>query len=478
MTMGSNTDPGPAVHEGDVLAGKYRVEKVLGAGGMGVVVSARHLQLDERVAIKFLLPDALKNSEAVARFHREARAAVKIKSEHVARVIDVATLDNGSPYIVMEYLEGSDLSAWVRQRGPLPVDQAVEFVLQACEAIAEAHALGIVHRDLKPANLFCIRRADGLLSIKVLDFGISKMTAFGSGAPEMGMTRTQAMMGSPLYMSPEQMQSSKNVDARTDLWSLGVILFELVTGKVPFDGETITELVLRVAHEAPPSLLQLRADVPAGLEAVVLRCLEKDRNRRYLNVADLAVALGEFGPRRGRASVERVSRVMHEAELSTTLLASSTMTDAPAGAAGPGTSWGHTVGGARAGKTAVAGIAAVLAVGAGAFVVLHRSHDHAPVVTLTAASSAPVSAADARATAAQSAEPEPAVVPSASAVVTPEAAAAQPPAPAVTAPPVRLPHHRSSPPAQTASASARPTPPPTPQAPASAPPAYNPLDHL
>ena len=165
-----------AVREGDVLAEKYRVECVLGTGGMGIVVAARHLRLDERVAIKFLHPDALSNVEAVARFEREARAAAKIKSEHVARVSDVGTLDNGCPYMIMEYLEGEDLAQWVQQRGPLAIDQAVEFILQTCEAMAEAHGLGIVHRDLKPANLFCIRRADGLLAIKVLDFGISKVT--------------------------------------------------------------------------------------------------------------------------------------------------------------------------------------------------------------------------------------------------------------------------------------------------------------
>src|SRR6476661_1872518 len=167
------TKPSVGIREGDVLAGKYRVDRVLGAGGMGVIVAAYHLKLDERVAIKFLLPDALADAAAVARFEQEARAAVKIKSEHSARVIDVGNLDNGAPYMVMEYLEGGDLAAWLRRKGPLPIEQAVEFALQACEAIAEAHGLGIVHRDLKPANLFVIRRADGLLSVKVLDFGIS-----------------------------------------------------------------------------------------------------------------------------------------------------------------------------------------------------------------------------------------------------------------------------------------------------------------
>ena len=252
----------PGVAAGDVLAGKYRVERVLGQGGMGVVVAAHHLQLDEKVALKFLLPEALGNPEALARFEREARAAVKIKSEHVARVSDVGRLDSGAPYMVMEYLEGGDLQAWLIERGPMPVEQAVEFVLQACEAIAEAHALGIVHRDLKPANLFCVRRADGLLSVKVLDFGISKVTAPGAG--DSSMTRTSAVMGSPLYMSPEQIQSSKRVDARSDVWSLGVILYQLVSGQTPFDAEEVMELAVKIATGEPARLQAARPDVPAA----------------------------------------------------------------------------------------------------------------------------------------------------------------------------------------------------------------------
>lgn len=324
---GSPFQAGAGVAEGDVLAGKFRVDRVLGVGGMGVVVAAHHLQLDEKVALKFLRPEALTNAQAVARFDREARAAVKIKSEHVARVIDVGKLDNGAPYMVMEFLEGGDLCAWLAQRGALPVEQAVEFVLQACEAIAEAHGLGIVHRDLKPANLFCIRRPDGLLSIKVLDFGISKVTNPGDSGPSMQLTKTQAVMGSPYYMSPEQMASAKDVDARTDIWALGTILYELVSRRVPFEGTTLPELVLKIVGSAPPPLRELRPEVPEALEAVILRCLEKDRANRFPNVAELAVALAPFGPKRARASVERVSRVIQTAGLSTSALALPPSTD-------------------------------------------------------------------------------------------------------------------------------------------------------
>jgi serine/threonine-protein kinase len=318
--MQDGSSSGAGVREGDILAGKYRVERVLGVGGMGVVVAAHHLQLDEKVALKFLLPEALMNPDAVARFAREARAAVKIKSEHVARVTDVGTLPNGAPYMVMEYLEGGDLAAWLEQRGALPLEQAVEFILQASVAVADAHALGIVHRDLKPSNLFCVRRSDGQLSIKVLDFGISKMTDASASAPG-SMTRTSALLGSPLYMSPEQMRSSRDVDRQTDIWALGVILFELMTGRPAFLADTVTELAIKVASEPPPPIRSFRPDVPDALEAIVAKCLEKDRRLRYRNVADLALALLPFAPKRAKASVERISGIIQAAGLSASALA-------------------------------------------------------------------------------------------------------------------------------------------------------------
>jgi len=294
------------VRPGDVLAGKYRIEQVLGRGGMGVVVAATHLQLDERVALKFLLPEALTHPEAVARFEREARAAVKIKSEHVARVTDVGKLENGSPYMVMEFLNGADLGQYLEQHGPLPIDEAVHYILQACEAIAEAHSLSIVHRDLKPANLFRILRADGTPSIKVLDFGISKVIT----GHEASLTQTSSMMGSPYYMSPEQMTSSKNVDHRTDVWALGVILHELLTGKVPYEGETIPEVCAKVLQVAPPDLTEFRKDAPWELQAVISRALAKKREDRYQNVAEFGHALQRYGTSDASRSVERISRVL------------------------------------------------------------------------------------------------------------------------------------------------------------------------
>jgi hypothetical protein len=273
-----------------------------------VVVAATDLQLERRVAIKFLLPDYAKHQEAAQRFLREARAAVKIQSEHVARVIDVGTMEGGAPYMVMEYLEGRDLAAVIEEHKRLPVEEAVAYVLEGCDAIAEAHSVGIVHRDLKPANLFLTRQPDGSVRIKVLDFGISK--AMVAGETDPSLTRTSSMMGSPLYMSPEQMKSAKNVDPRTDVWALGVILYELLMGTPPFDADSIPELSAKVLLEQPPPIRGARPDVPAALEAVVMHALEKDPGKRFATVADLAMALASFGPARTRANVERASRVL------------------------------------------------------------------------------------------------------------------------------------------------------------------------
>ncbi len=293
---------------GSTIAGKYRVERVLGQGGMGVVVVAMHDELDQRVAIKFLLKDALSDSEWIARFSREAKAAARIKSEHAVKVYDVGKLDTGAPYMVMEYLEGRDLQTILNDQKTLPVLEAVEYVLQACEAIAEAHGAGVVHRDLKPANLFVTHRTDGSSCVKILDFGISKMSSL-TGGDQQTVTNTSAIVGSPLYMSPEQMRASKNVDRRTDIWSLGVILQELVSGMPSFVANTTAELCALVLT-APPSPLDM-PNTPAtkGLGAVITKCLEKKPEDRYATVADLARALEPFGPPSVKTSVERIGRL-------------------------------------------------------------------------------------------------------------------------------------------------------------------------
>jgi serine/threonine-protein kinase len=298
------------VREGDLLAGKYRVDRVLGAGGMGIVVAAKHEQLDQMVAIKFVRDEALDNEEAVQRFLREARAAVKLKSEHVARVLDVGKLDSGAPYMVMEYLEGDDLAKVLADHGPMDFESAANCLLQACEAVAEAHAAGIVHRDLKPENLFLTSTIGGTQKIKVLDFGVSKAMDSSSGGAMSSLTRTRAMLGSPLYMAPEQMRSSRDVDARADVWALGVVLFQLLTQRWPFEAETMPELCLRVVTEPPTSLLALRPDAPPRLVAVIERCVEKDASKRFANAAELATALEEFAPAESRILAERARLAM------------------------------------------------------------------------------------------------------------------------------------------------------------------------
>jgi serine/threonine protein kinase len=377
--QGGPSDAAAGVREGDVVAGKYRIEKVLGAGGMGVVVAARHIQLDERVALKFLLPQALDDAEAVARFVREARSAVKIKNEHVARVTDVGTLESGAPYIVMEYLEGGDLAAWIKQRGALPIDQAVDFVLQACVAVADAHALGIVHRDLKPANLFCVRRSDGQLSIKVLDFGISKLTTLAGTGISMAMTKTNTIMGSPLYMSPEQMQSAKGVDARTDIWALGVVLYELMAARPPFLAASVMELAVKIANEPAPALASFRPDVPAELEAVIVRCLQKDAGRRYRDVRELAMALLPFAPKRAKASVERISGILQAGGVFGIDSEEPPSSDETGPSGGTLPAVGRTTLGRSRGRSAVIGgvlVAVLAAVAAGTYALLFRAPEH------------------------------------------------------------------------------------------------------
>jgi eukaryotic-like serine/threonine-protein kinase len=291
------------VKPGEVLAGKYQVERVLGEGGMGVVVAARHLQLDQIVALKFLRSGSVTRQDMLDRFAREARNAVRLRSEHVARIMDVGRLDSGSPYIVMEYLEGSDLASVLSQRGRLPIPVAVDYILQACDAIAEAHALGIIHRDLKPENLFVTRGHDNTSLVKVLDFGISKSTA----GNEFSATSSLAVIGSPAYMSPEQMRSAKLVDARTDVWALGVILYQLVVGHVPWDGDTLPMLCFRITTDPPPPFPDRQQ---AGFETVVWRCLEKDPDRRFSSVHALAVALSPFAPPHATPLIERIGRVL------------------------------------------------------------------------------------------------------------------------------------------------------------------------
>src|SRR5215468_3145050 len=268
---------------------------------MGVVVAATHLELGHRVAIKVLRNDMARVPTVVERFLREARAAVQLRTEHVCRVFDVGRTDAGAPFMVMELLQGNDLGR-VIARQPLPMPIAVEYVMQACVAVAEAHAAGIIHRDLKPANLVVTRRLGGGPLIKVLDFGIAKaMTEAGAE-----LTRSQSMLGSPGYISPEQLQSARDVDARTDLWALGATLYQLLSGRLPFYAQTVTAMAVRILTQPPDPL-----DTDPTLRAVILRCLDKSPAQRYPDVGALVADLAPFGGPSGRAIAGTVHRVLH-----------------------------------------------------------------------------------------------------------------------------------------------------------------------
>jgi serine/threonine protein kinase len=370
---------------GEILSGRYRIESVLGRGGMGVVLAATHIRLGQLVAIKFLLEDHGADPEMRERFEREARATSRIRSEHVARVLDVGMMDSGVLYTVMEYLEGEDLASTLRRRGPFPVAEAVGYVLQACEALAEAHGGGIVHRDLKPANVFLARRADGSVSVKLLDFGISKIAIQGGDGGTI--TGGATTLGSPRYMPPEQIRSSRDVDARGDLWSLGATLFELLSGQPAFHAPTLPELCVRILEEPAPDLESLVPSAPPGLGAVLRRCLAKQPASRFATVAELAAALQPFAPAEGQLSVERVSRIQalaERSELSPAPLAvqvpdvhhfqdATTMTTSQGigrmEAAGPSLPWSQR----RPGTIrATAALAALLAVVAGGFAIVRK----------------------------------------------------------------------------------------------------------
>ena len=272
---------------GTVISGKYRIDSILGRGAMGVVVAATHLELREAIALKFLYAKTDGSEDFKSRFRREAQVSAKLRNEHITRVLDVGTWRDGAMYMVMEYLPGNDLRKMIRTQGPFPIGAAVEYIVQVCEGVAEAHAHGIIHRDLKPSNLLVTKRADGSDLVKILDFGISKWT--GMGDEEGELTQTGVVLGSPKYMSPEQLFGAGSVDSRTDIWSIGAILYELIAGRPPYDQPSLARICADLAgNKPPPRLRDFRTEVTPELEVVVLHCLERSIDLRIQNVADLA----------------------------------------------------------------------------------------------------------------------------------------------------------------------------------------------
>jgi hypothetical protein len=412
-------------------------------------VAATQLELDRPVAIKFLVADAAKAPDIVARFAREARAVAKIQGEHVARVLDVGVLDDGLPYMVMEYLEGADLAQRMAHEARLPLPEIARYLLEACEALSEAHAAGIVHRDLKPANLFLARRPDRTTIVKLLDFGISKSPVGSAG----GITSTQAVMGSPVYMSPEQLVSAKNVDARSDIWSLGVVLYEALAGAPPFNAESMPQIVTRILHTPAPRLAEARPDLPPAVDVIVARCLAKEPEARFGDVAELAWALSPF-VEDGARSVERIARVLGRSEAAPVPAAPVLVPSMRPGADAwggtqahiPRRSTGPWIVGAVLGVCAIVGIAAVVVRG------VRRAESAARSVTLLVVPSS------------VAATPDPEPVKLAPPSEPPSASASSPPsAEPATAAPRTKPFSTHARPVPVAAATPAPMPTPAPQ---------------
>jgi serine/threonine-protein kinase len=296
--------------EGDIVASMYQVGQVLGAGATGVVFAATHMSSGTKVAIKCLLPKHAGSESLVRRLYREAHVGARLRSKQAVRVLDFGTLDpcdrhvRGTegdlaarapqlPYLVLERLEGIELALLLRARGRIEPCAAADYVAQACCALAEAHALGLVHRDIKPGNLFLTRR-DATDLVKVMDFGIAKFMSSNAAGDRHQLTVGDALLGTPSYMSPEQISDPADVDARADIWSLGVTLYRLASGIAPFRGDTHLDLAISIVNDSPPPLRALCPDVPSGLDAVVQRCLQKRREDRYPSATALGRALAPF----------------------------------------------------------------------------------------------------------------------------------------------------------------------------------------
>lgn len=291
---------------GAVFRDRYHIEREIGRGGVGVVYEAQDLTLGRTVAIKMLLSEG-EDDALASRFVREARVVAMLQSEHVARVLDVGHTESGAQFIVMEFLQGTDLAKYLREKQSLPVEEASDILMQVCDALSEAHALGVVHRDIKPGNLFLTERADGSRCVKVIDFGLAKNLMFSRerGSLDTGL----AILGTPAHMAPEQLVG-ESVDERTDIWALGTVLYELLTGERPFAGANLFEIGAMIRERPAPRISSPR--VPGALAQVVDRCLAKEPADRFADVAELAESLVPFVSQEERSLAKRVRRTLEK----------------------------------------------------------------------------------------------------------------------------------------------------------------------
>jgi serine/threonine-protein kinase len=402
---------------GEIVGGKYRLVRFLAGGGMGVVYEAQHAVVRRRFAVKFLRRDFSERREILMRFQREAEAAGALENEHVTAAVDFGIAADGSPYIVMEFLVGESLEALLARERRLSVARAADLVLQACRGIAAAHAAGIVHRDLKPHNLYLCRRQDGTDLVKVLDFGIAKLEAFDDGLA----TRTGLVLGTPAYMSPEQARGDKIIDARADVYGLGAILYQLLSGEKPHPGASPNAILHHIATQPPVPLRADELSLPAALVAVIDRSLASDLEVRFASAEALAEALAPFA-RRAVWPAPEVPTVAPAAEGAEALGAEAPAASSPAASVKP-----------FAPRRIIAGaaiVAAVVVIGAAMLAVAARSR-HLARAAATSATSAPVPVGQAPG------PPLPAPLPVAADRIA--ASAAAPPAPArprLAAPPV------------------------------------------
>jgi serine/threonine-protein kinase len=465
--------------EGTVIDGKYRVDDVLGRGAMGVVVAATHQELREKVALKFLYVRADNGSDFRARFRREAQVSAKLKNEHITRVIDIGTWREHALFMVMEHLTGTDLRKVTRNFGALPVDRAIDYIIQVCEGMAEAHAHGIIHRDLKPSNLFVTKRADGTDLIKILDFGISKWSAQEGELDDL--TQTGVVLGSPKYMSPEQLFGSGAVDVRADVWSIGAIFYELLVGHPPFDFPTLTRICAELSSTRPPAnMREQRPDLPEALDEVVLRALERDRDGRIANVADLAGAILEAVESPFAAAVKAKLQATLDAATGREFLGTTTgslalssgafgsMSSAPGGATSSQARAAAAAGRASKVRATLIVLFLLALLAGGAVFYLHKVDVARVAATPSSASVAPPPPVAVPSSLSSTASSAAAVAPSASISATSAAPKASPPPPAWVqrprgiAPPATTRATPTSPPADTPAPTAAPTPPPAP----------------